>query len=69
MSSYRDYTEATEAVRLSRLIGLFDDIANEIVFVAGAEDAHEAVLDMVDEARQLVRSLQAAPQELTLEVD
>lgn len=62
----RDYTKAPVEVRHARIIGLLDDAANEVVFVTGAEDAHEAVLDIIDEIRVLVRSLQATPQELTL---
>ena len=62
----RDFTEAPVEVRYARIIGILDDMANEVNFVAGTEDAHEAILDMIDEARALVRSLQAAPQELTL---
>ncbi len=63
----RDYTVAPIEVRHARLISLVDDISNEIRFAVGAEEAQEAVLDMLDEQRAIVRSLQAGPGELTLE--
>lgn len=53
-----DYTKAPVEVRHARLIGVFDDITTELVFVAENAEAHEALLDMVDEGRTLVRSLQ-----------
>ena len=63
----RDYTKTTVETRYSRLIGLIDDISNEIHFVSGTEEAQEAVLDMLDEARIIIRSLQTQVTELTLE--
>ncbi len=52
-----DYTNAPREVRYHRLVGIFDDITNELVFVAENAEAHEALLEMVDEGRVLVRSL------------
>ena len=65
----RDYTAAPIEVRHARLIALVDDIANEIRFAVGVEEAQEAVLDMLDEQRAIVRSLQASPGELDLVAD
>ena len=65
----RDYTVAPIEVRHVRLIGLLDDIANEVRFTPEAVDVVDAVIDMIDEARILVRSLQGAPGELDLVAD